>query len=361
MHAIIGLAANARLRFLFAWILAVLIAAAIDRLRTIPFAIGSASAALLVVVIVMRTPFPSNAARHDGLLSVIPSAIVLAIAAIALLPRARTGASLLLVAAAIAEMWPLTIGWNSPFPINTFYPRTPLIDAVLRYHHPGFDRVAGIGNVLFPNTNAMFAIEDARVHDPMEPASYVRFIGSNITHDYYKKWIDDSTPMLDRLNVRWVMTEPNRELTDTSRYVLRYAGPDGRLYENLHVKPRFFGDNARVAITSARGDAYTLEIDATTETIIESSVGASRSWRVSGAQAMANGPFLVLTVPAGPTTVRIRYVDTSFRIASLIALLTAAALVCFMIRARVQRHLDLHRRALRDRDRMRPAVDPAGA
>ena len=41
------------------------------------------------------------------------------------------------------------------------------------------------------------------------------------------------------------MTEPNRELTDTSRYVLRYAGPDGRLYENLHAMPRFFADDAR--------------------------------------------------------------------------------------------------------------------
>ena len=103
----------------------------------------------------------------------------------------RPLASLLLVAAVIAEMWPLTIGWNSAFPIDTFYPRTPLIDAVLRHHRPGFDRVAGIGNVLFPNTNAMFGIEDARIHDPMEPARYVHFIGGAITHDYYKKWIDD--------------------------------------------------------------------------------------------------------------------------------------------------------------------------
>ena len=63
---------------------------------------------------------------------------------------------------------------------------------------PGFDRVAGIGGVLFPNTNAMFGIEDARIHDPMEPARYVHFIGGWISHDYYKKWIDESTPMLDR-------------------------------------------------------------------------------------------------------------------------------------------------------------------
>jgi Bacterial membrane protein YfhO len=360
MHAIIGLAANARLRFLFAWILAVLIAAAIDRLRTIPFAIGLASAALLVIVIAMRTPFPSAAARHDGLVSIIPSAIVLMIAAFALAPRLRNAASLLLVAAVIAEMWPLTIGWNSPFPLSTFYPRTPLIDAVLRYHHPGFDRVAGIGNVLFPNTNAMFGIEDARIHDPMEPANYVRFIGGEITHNYYKKWIDESTPRLDRLNVRWLMTEPNRELTDTARYVLRYAGPDGRLYENLHVQLRFFADGARVTIISARGDAYTLDVDAAKETVIQSSLGWSRWWRVKGVDALIDGPFLSFTVPAGHTIVHVSYVDVSFRIASLIALLTAAALVCFMIRARVQRHLDLHRRALRDRDRMRPAVDPGG-
>ncbi|HEV7573218.1 MAG TPA: hypothetical protein VGQ21_17085, partial [Thermoanaerobaculia bacterium] len=78
------------------------------------------------------------------------------------------------------------------------------------------------------------------------------------------------------------------------------------------------------------------------------------------AHATADGPFLAFAVPAGHTNVRIRYVDTSFRIASIVALLTAAALLCLMIRARVQRHLDLHRRALRDRDRMRPAVDSGG-
>jgi hypothetical protein len=360
MHAVIGLAANARLRFLFAWILAVLIAAALNRLRTVPFAIGLASAALLIAVIVMRTPFPSAVARRDGLLSIIPSAIVLAIAVVALVPRMRSVASLLLVAAVIVEMWPLTIGWNSAFPIDTFYPRTPLIDAVLRYHRPGFDRVAGIGNVLFPNTNAMFGIEDARVHDPMESASYVRSIGDWISHDYYKKWNDDSTPMLNRLNVRWLMTEPNRELTDTSRYVLRYAGPDGRLYENLHVKPRFFADRARVTIISARGDAYVLDVEASKETLVQSSVGASRWWWMSCAEKVANGPFLSFTVPAGRSIVQVIYVDVPFNIAAIIALLTAAALLCLMIRARVQRHLDLHRRALRDRDRVRPAVDSGG-
>jgi len=388
LHAVIGLAANARLRFLFAWLLAVLIAAALDRLsrgNVLPFAIGLAAASALIVLIIARTPFPSAAARHDGLLSVIPSIIVIAVAAFASKRGSGVGgrgsersavvsatrgsrlptplASLLLVAAVIAEMWPLTIGWNRAFPLSEFYPRTPLIDAVLRHHRPGFDRVAGIGGVLFPNTNAMFGIEDARVHDPMEPAPYVHFIGSAITHDYYKKWIDESTPLLDRLNVRWLMTEPGHELTGTTRYALRYAGPDGRLYENLHAMPRFFGDGAHVRITSASGDAYTLEVDAEKETLISSSVGWSRWWRVSfraGDAPLRRGPdpFLTFSVPAGHTTVRIRYVPVSFYAASLLALLTAAVLVCFMIRAGVQRHMDLRRRALRDRGRLRTALEP---
>ncbi len=157
------------------------------------------------------------------------------------------------------------------------------------------------------------------------------------------------------------MTEPGHELTDTARYVLRYAGADGRLYENLHVMPRFFGEDARVRITSASGDAYTLEIDAAKDTFVKSSVGWSREWEAEAGGAHlrteVDRAFLSFTVPAGHTTVRIRYVDTSFYIASLIALLTAAVLVCLMIRARVQRHMDLHRRALRDRDRLRPAME----
>lgn len=382
LHAILGLAANARLRFLFAWILAVLIAAALDRLQRggiAPFTIGLASAAALLIVIVTKTPFPSDVARHDGLVSVIPSAIVLALAALALVPRARSIAALLLVIAVIAEMWPLTIGWNSAFSEATFYPRTPLIDAVLRHHHPGFDRVAGIGGVLFPNTNAMFGIEDVRIHDPMEPARYVHLLSTSMrdydAKDYYKKWYDASSPLLDRLNVRWVMTEPGRELIDAARYTLRYAGNDGRLYENLHVQPRFFAAGARVRIGSASADEYTLDIDAATSTLIVSSVGWSRWWRADlrapasviprlgmteGLRTqLVDGAFVGFVVPPGRTSVHVRYVPVSFYIATLVALLTAAALVCFMIRARVQRLLGLRRRALRDRDLVRAPLEPS--
>ncbi|HSY51921.1 MAG TPA: YfhO family protein [Thermoanaerobaculia bacterium] len=346
LHAVVGLAANARLRFVFAWLLAVLTAAALDRLsrgRAVALAVGLVSAAALIGLIVMTTPFPSDLARQDGLISVIPTLIVLAVAALALIPRARGVASLLLVAAVIAEMWPLTIGWNTAFPKAPFYPRTPLIEAVLRNHHPGFDRVAGIGGVLFPNTNAMFGIEDARIHDPMEPARYVHLLDGSITHDYYKKWLDESTPLLDRLNVRWVMTEPGHELIDKARYVLRYAGSDGRLYENLHVMPRFFASGANVRIVAASGDAYTLEIDAPKPALVLSSVGWSRWWKEDGAgvdlhSMLVDGAFLGFPIPAGHTIVRVRYVPVSFYIAALISFLTAAVLAGLMIRTRSTPH-----------------------
>jgi len=369
LHAVVGLAANARLRFIFAWILAVLIAAMLDRLskgRTASMAAGLTAAGVLLALVVAVTPFPGAAARRDGMLSLIPSILVLTIGALALVPRARRWATILLVVASIAELWPLTIGWNPAFPRSSFFPRTPLIDAVLRRHRPGFDRVSGIGGVLFPNTNAMFGIEDARIHDPMEPARYVHQLDAVLTRDYYKKWIDENSPLLDRLNVRWVLTEPGRSLSDTSRYALRYSGADGNLYENLHVLPRFFAAGARVRIISAAADAYTLDIDAAHPTHVESSVGWSRWWRTSvnsdgTVHAVKAGdardPLISFHVPAGHSVVDVRYVPTSFNLAAVLSLFTAVILACFMIRARVQRHLDLRRRALRDRDRLRPALE----
>jgi hypothetical protein len=159
------------------------------------------------------------------------------------------------------------------------------------------------------------------------------------------------------------MTEPGRELTDTARYTLRYAGDDGRLYENLHVQPPFFATGAGVRIGSASADEYTLAIDAATPTIIVSSVGWSRWWRVDSAAGrlrtqLVDGAFVGFVAPPGKTTVRVRYVPMSFYVSALLALITAGVLVCFMIRARVQHHMDLRRSALRHRDLVRAPLEP---
>jgi hypothetical protein len=372
VNVVLGLAANARLRFVFAWLMAVMIAIAVEqvRVRKEPWIAGLGFAGATLLYVMTKTNFPDPATRNASLKAMLPSIVVLTAAAILVLMRRFERSVLMaLTLASIAEMWSVTNAWNPVRPERTLYPRTPLIDALLRMRGNEPYRAVGIDAVLFPNTNLLFGIDDVRVLDAMVPMRYIRLLHNAMpsynTHEYYAKWHDAATPLLDRLNVRWVMTEPGRELSDTARFTLRYAGDDGRLYENLHVQPRFFATGARVRLVSASADAYALDVDATTPTLIVSSVGWSRWWRADSAAGrlrtqLVDGAFVGFVAPPGHTTVRVRYVPTSFYVSALLALITAAVLVCFMIRARVQRLMDLRRRPVRNRDRLRAPLGPGG-
>src|SRR5262249_29625423 len=105
---------------------------------------------------------------------------------------------------------------------------------------------------------------------------------------------------------------------------------DGRLYENPRAKPRFYSDDAIVTITTARPTDYTLVIDAPRPARIMSSVGWARGWTPS-----SEGVFVNFDVPAGHHVVRVRYAPMHIYAAFGIALLAAAALAAYIIRARV--------------------------
>ena len=281
---VFGLAANMRLRFLLAFCLAVLTAALLDRVRGVPLYAGLGFAAALLVYVGVRFGFVASA---------VPSVIAL----IATLERR------LVIFAVVAEIWLVTIGWNPVFPASTLYPRTTLTDALTK--SPG--RVEGLGPVLFPNTNAIFGIEDVRFHDPMVPARYVHAMGLN-DRDYYIKW--DRVP--DELNARWILTA------------------DGRMLANPRAKPRFYSDDAVVVINTASPTDYTLTIDAPRFAHIMSSVGWARGWTPS-----REGVFVNFDVPAGHHVVRVRYRPVHIYLAFGIALATALALAAYIIRARV--------------------------
>ena len=55
-----------------------------------------------------------------------------------------------------------------------YYPETGAI-RFLR-SQPGPFRVAGVGGSLFPNTGAMFGLDDIRRHDPMASEEYMRML-----------------------------------------------------------------------------------------------------------------------------------------------------------------------------------------
>src|SRR5207248_11337492 len=137
--------------------------------------------------------------------------------------------------AVISELWSASDGWNPTLPLQTSFPTTPLItrlEELRRADGPSKPyRMVGLGAALFPNAQALYGFEDVRAHDPMAYGNYLGFLrvltGYN-TSDYFAKWNDPDTRVLDLLNVKYVVTDPRYAMKDTERYGLLYDGKDGR-------------------------------------------------------------------------------------------------------------------------------------
>ena len=367
-RALFALALNFRMRLVFAFLAAAATAALLDSTRresVVPLSIAIAGAAGVLVVITTR-----NAGGDVHVM--IPSAVTL----LAALLFARRVPAIVL-AALFVELWINAHFWNPVRPLRELYPRTPLVDALLQLRGTSHDRVAGIGPAFFPNTNALFGIADVRVHDPMSNGRYVGLLANATDYnarEYYAKWQDAETPLLDYLNVRWIVTEPGIALHRR----LLYDGRDGRIYANDRALPRFFAPRnvllvgnleerlqthadwaqtalvrilpddaaigrdllapraanapeARVDVTQRSGDAYELHVAAPRHTLIVSSVAFWPGWRVThNGRALralqVNGVFLGFVVPPGRGVVRVRYVPWSFWGGTIAALLTMLAL-----------------------------------
>lgn len=391
-HFVFRLAANARLRLLLCWVGAAMTAAAIDMtlrrdmtLRALFGGIAVTGALLLGVI--AATDFPTAAAKDTAVIAIAPSLLVLALASLLALPqRWRAVAAMLAGAAAVLELWAATGGWNPVLPADAMYPSTPLIarlrqlQAATPRNAPS--RIVGIGAALFPNTNAMYGLADIRTHDPMANGRYLgvlRLLADLRTDDYFAKWHKLDSSLVDFLNVRYVVGEKRLDLPDAQRFRLVYDGRDGRIYENLHVRPRFFaahdlvlefrhgmyaqtlserdlakeavvsilpvsGDRMRsdllapksdptVQIVEADDPSFRLRIRSPRHALIVSSqpVWPGMCVRVDGRSARIlpiNGAFLGFTIPPGDHDVRVDYVPATFYAglaASLATLIVLAA------------------------------------
>jgi hypothetical protein len=299
VHMLLPWIALARFRLVLCWCGAVFTAMLIDNLRKPAVLIAAAALACLFLFF----HFPDRATQLASFIDAIPSIAVLIVV---LIPRARP----LIPVAILVELLAVNRNWNPTMPASKFYPRTPLIDALSKLDTGG-SRIAGIGEPLYPNTNAMFGFADVRAHDPMENGRYdallTRTFGYN-PHDYYAKWTDPYTPLLDRLNARWIVTAPR---VDLKRYQLRYDGDDGRIYENLNVWPmqRRIGNLIATSIVSYPG------------------------WRSNvGRVVTVDGLFVGVIVPPGTRDVVLRYAPASFRIGVAVSILTLLALVAASLR-----------------------------
>ncbi len=393
-HLVFSLAANARLRLLFAFVLAIQAAAAVDlaaRDRG-SLLIGIAAAAVLLGYLI----FAAGEHRASVLTSAWPSIIVLILAIGSVFRVPRSAFLLLLLVAVIAELWSATRDWNPDIPDDEMYARTPLltkldeIRATLPPNEPF--RIVGNGPMLFPNLSAIYGYEDVRAHDPMTNGRYVGLLRHIVNYDsanYFAPWPDVTSGMLNFLNVRYLLTTPG-QLNDP-RWTPLYQGADGNIFENTEFLPRFFpvrnvllvprpadfarrlkemndkwshtallerldlenrqmGDDffqprpadapmATAKILDAAPTEYRLHVRAPRYTLMASSVPWWPGWKVerNGARVdpiRVNGGFLGFAVPPGELDVRVWYDPWSFRLGAIIALATIAALIAFGVRQR---------------------------
>ncbi len=401
-HFVFRFAANARLRLLLCWIAAAMTAAAVDaarRERSIPFLLGVLATSAILFRIMQTYPFLNPAAKDTAMTAIVPSMVVLALSALFALPqRGRHIAAMIIGAAVVAELWTATEGWNPVLPAEAMYPKTPLIATLQRLQAatPRNDpfRIVGIGAALFPNAQAMYGLADIRTHDPMAYGRYLsvlRLLTNLDINEYFARWRNVETPLLNYLNVRYVIGDRSFNPKDPRRYQIVYKGRDGRIFENLDVRPRFFAahdivlefrhnmfaqtltehdlskqtvvnilpvgsDKMRqdlltpksdpiVDIVEAADTAFRLHIRSQRHALIVSSQPWWPGWRVfrNGQRIEpqpVNGAFLGFTIPPGDWDVRVDYFPASFYGGLAGAIVTALLLISWPIaRSRI-----LHRR-----------------
>jgi hypothetical protein len=338
LRDLFSIALNARLRLPFSFFVAIQSAALVHhcggqailpvrtgRIACPPLFVAIGAGASALAYVMLRTHFPDPGERHFALVTLIPSVAVLVVAA---LFRKRP---FVIALAVYVELFATSAAWNPVQRGTELYPRTPMIDALLKLQAKEPYRIAGIGAPLFPNLNVPFGLADVRTHDPMASGRYMHLLRTTRNWDrkaYYEKWNDADSPLLDFLNARWILAEPGVNIT---RFRLVYDGKDGRIFENPHAMPRFFSHDANVAITKWRGDSYELRVNAPREAEVASSVAYWPGWRVTlNGHALKPrilyGAFLGFTIPPGAGTVRVRFVPLSFWGGVAVSLLTIGVL-----------------------------------
>lgn len=393
-HLIYGLAANARLRLLLVLLLSIQAAAAVDLLRRDGLA-GIAAAAALILAVFYGSEFALTYHRDTAILALLPSMGVLLVATVAFVVKRRDLALLVLLVAVIGELWEIGKDWNPNVADKWMYPRTPLLDrmAEIRKELPDNEpfRIVANGPMFFPNVAAVYGLEDVRAHDPMTNGRYINVLTTVVNYDrnnYFAPWPDVYSHFLDFLNVRYFLATPHGELKP-SQWVLRWAGPEGRIFENATVLPRFYAARnviidfndasferrlkdmdekwshtalleelelespqmhddffkprppdapiATVEILQAHPRDYRLRVKSPRYSLVVSSVPWWPGWKVerNGARIepiRVNGGFLGFAVPEGVMDVRVWYDPWTFRFGSIVAAATVVALIAIGVR-----------------------------
>jgi len=369
-----SLVANARLRFVATLLAAVASARYLHRLdrRDLGWLALSTSVVIIGWIVVGQSRVEEQASYLG------PAALLGLWVAIALrfVPRfSRISVAAVAIPVFFLELAVLNSSFHPPRDEKLFAPKLPIMGTIRTHSaEAGPFRVVGRNWTLLPDLATHYGLEDIRGVDPLALASYVDILDSTAPrHPRWRHvWLirDFNQPILDFLNVRYVLTEPGKRAH--RRFEHLYSGPDGELFFNPRAQPRFFvprrlkerdaidlvdnlaqiGNlgrtalvesidfgsvrrNAKATITKIEDDGFgrfRLVTIAGAPTLIASSLPNVPGWRLrlNGEPATmeeVNGAFVGFTVPAGHTEVNLHYHPRSFDFGLVLALIGMITLV----------------------------------
>ena len=212
------------------------------------------------------------------------------------------------------DLFVLNSGFNALVDSRNYKPQLPIVDELRRIAPREPFRIAGLEWMFLPNASGHYGLEDIRGSDPMSYDVYTEVLKPIVVDDRsidFDRIVNVNHALLDRLNVRYLMTEPGAE--PGGRWKGVYRGRDGSLFENPTVRPRFFVDegDGDVAIRQHAPGRFTLHVVARTPIRIGSSQVAGPGWAVSIGERV-QGTFLELRLPPGKHTIQVAYRPWSF-------------------------------------------------
>ena len=390
-HFLFKLAANGRVRLLLVLLLSVLTACAMDLVERdrLSVLIGLAGASALMLTALHGSIFWSAYQHDTAVLALLPGMCVVGLVLFACGTARFTNAiTPLILVGLIAELWIAGRDWNPVVSNKWMAPKTPMLRALDALPKDGPFRIVANAATFFPNVSALYGYEDVRAHDPMTNGRYVGLLSHVVGYDpaeYFARWPDFEHPLLDYLNVRYVLTSAGGQLPP--KFALRYDGSDGRIFENTEVLPRFYAvpnvviefrdaafakrlqehdwratalleslklesqqmhddffrsrppDSPR-AVAELRKSTptdYRVHVVAPRWSLVVSSVPWWPGWKVerNGVRVdpiRVNGAFLGFAVPPGELDVRVWYDPWTFRFGAIVAGVTLAALIAYGVR-----------------------------
>lgn len=362
MLPLFDIALNERLIFLCAFGLIALAAMAVDVMDGRIVVIAIAVFVLLAIAVVALWPAMREANLGTDLLAKNAAYLLLPLV---LLPFVRKRPALL-IGLLLAQRY---------FEMGDFWPTVDSRLASPKIAMPNHDepyRVVGLGDFLAPNSAAYLGLEDVRGYQAMNLTFFQETwglwsdappVGSNVVRDL-------SRPFLSLMNVRYAFVPPDTSLPDGWRWLR--SEPTYAIAENTRALPRAFiprtvicgvdalqamttetdfaarawlrGDcgvtpftngNGRVRTTRRTPAQLTLAVDTDAPSWVVVTESAWRGWRATDASGKrltlrrANHAFLAFQVPAGRSTVELRYRPRSFVLGAWIS--AAALVICIAL------------------------------